>query len=148
MRILYSISFQFGRIWTKLNVLTHVASKIYFTMMKIWKNEIWNLKCGIEKIFFNDEKLKKWNLRLLKSSVRIYAHSLFHFIPIWTNLNETHLPYSCGIEIIYFNDEKLKKWNLNLLKSSMCIYAHIWKVDKMKSESFKILLPIFEKLKK
>ena len=57
--------------------------------------------------------------------MRIYAHSLFHFIPIWTNLNKTHLPYSCGIEMIFFNDEKLKKSNLRLLKSSVRIYAYL-----------------------
>ena len=56
--------------------------------------------------------------------MRIYGHSLFYFIPIWTNLNETHLPFSCSIEMLSLNDERLKKWNLNLSKSSMHIYAH------------------------
>ena len=59
-----------------------------------------------------------------KISFRCHKSSLFHFIPIWTNLNKTHLPYSCGIEMIFFNDEKLKKSNLRLLKSSVRIYAH------------------------
>ena len=52
----YTILFQFGRIWTNLN------------------ETFWPYSCGIEMIFFNDEKLKKWNLRLLKSSMRIYAY--------------------------------------------------------------------------
>ena len=56
--------------------------------------------------------------------MRIYAHSLFHFISIWTNLNETQIPYSCGIKMLSLNDEKLKKSNLILLKSSVRIYAH------------------------
>ena len=50
----YTILFQFGRIWTNLN------------------ETFWPYSCGIEMIFFNDEKLKKWNLRLLKSSMRIF----------------------------------------------------------------------------
>ena len=100
MRIYVHSLFHFIPIWTNLNE-THLP-----------------YSCGIEMILFNDEKLKKSNLRLLKSSVRIYARSLFHFIPIWTNLNETQLPYSCDIEMIFFNVEKLKK---------------------IKSETFKIL---------
>ena len=110
MRIVYSISFQFGRIWTKLTDLTLVALKLYFSMMKSWK---------------------KSNLRLLKSSVRIYAHSLFHFIPIWTNLNETNLPYSCSIEMLSLNDERLKKWNPSLLKSSMRIYSILFQFGRI-----------------
>ena len=78
----------------------------------------------LKMICFNDGMLKKWNLRLLKSSVHIYARSLFHFIPIWTNLSETQIPYSYGIEMLSLNDEKLKKSNLILLKSSVRIYAH------------------------
>ena len=107
IKILYAHTlFHFIPIWTNLNE-THLP-----------------YSCGIEMIFFNVEKLKKWNLRLLKSSMRIYAHTLFHFIPIWTNLNKTQFPYSFGIENIFFNNEKLKKLNQRLLKSSVRIYAH------------------------
>ena len=101
---LLSILFQFGRIWTKISDLTYVALKWYVLILEGWKNWIWGCftslyasvlipfysnfdesgriwigtswtySCGIEMIFFNDEKLKKWNLRLLKSSMRIYAY--------------------------------------------------------------------------
>ena len=82
-----------------------------------WKVE-WNLRllkssvrisCSIEMLSLNNERLKKWNPSLLKSSMR----------------NKTHLPYSCGIEIIFFNDERLKNWNPNLSKSSICIVYSI-----------------------
>ena len=99
---LLSILFQFGRIWTKISDLTYVALKWYVLILEGWKNWIWGCftslctsvlipfysnfdesgriwigtswtySCGIEMIFFNDEKLKKWNLRLLKSSMRIF----------------------------------------------------------------------------
>ena len=50
----YTILFQFGWIWMNLNETFRPYS------------------CDIKMIFFNDEKLKKWNLRLLKSSMRIF----------------------------------------------------------------------------
>ena len=96
----------------------------------------WNgisYSCGIEMIFFNDEKLKKWNLRLLKSSVRISCSIQMlsmnnERLKKWnpsllksSMRNKTCLPYSCGIEKIFFNDERLKNWNPNLSKSSICI---------------------------
>ena len=111
MRILYSISFQIGRIWTKLNFLTHVASKRYFSMMKSWKK----MKSEAFKILYVH----------LKSSMRIYAHILFHlfqFGRIWTKLNFlTHVASKRYFSIM----KSWKKWNLRLLKSSMRIYAHI-----------------------
>ena len=49
----YTILFQFGWIWMNLNETFRPYS------------------CDIKMIFFNDEKLKKWNLRLLKPSMCI-----------------------------------------------------------------------------
>ena len=43
-----------------------------------------------------------------RKGVRIYAHCLFHFLPIWTNLDKFGRNF-VSIEILVLNDERLKK---------------------------------------
>ena len=59
------------------------------------------------------EKMKSESFKIL------YAHVFFHFIPIWTNLNETHLPY-----LLLWHRNDIFQW---------------WNVEKMKFEALKIL---------
>jgi len=110
-------------------------------------------------IFFNEGMLRKWYLRLLKSSMRFY--------PFYSNLDESGRKFwtnLCSIEMIFFNDGRLKKLNVRLFYFSLhftysilfqfgriCTkpsglthialkwYFSMMEVEKLKSEAFKIL---------
>ena len=91
--------------------ILYALLKRYVSMMECWENDIFQW-CKVEEMKY---KAFKIHYALIWVSMRIYAHTLFHFIPIWKNLNQTLLPYSCSIEILSLNDERLRKWNPRLL---------------------------------
>ena len=102
-------------------------------------------------IFFNEGMLRKWYLRLLKSSMRFY--------PFYSNLDESGRKFwtnLCSIEMIFFNDGRLKKLNVRLFYFSLHFtysilfgFERIWtKTFRPYSCSIKMIFFNDEKLKK
>ena len=120
---LFSISFQFGRIWTKLCGITHIASKRHILIIKGGRNEIWaflsplgaswryfSFHCNLDEtlwhysytiktINLNHLRLKKTKSEPFLVSLALFS-ILFHFGRIWTNLDKTFWPYSWSLKIM------------------------------------------------
>ena len=96
-----------NEIWGFWNLLcASVNDKFQCWNVGKMKSEAFNILYALLRIIcFIDGMLKKWNLRLLKSSMPFFK-----------------ILYAL-IKIILFIDGMLKKWNLRGLKSFM----HIWK---------------------